>query len=186
MLSIPWADIWANIVAFLAVIADPLAVTTDMAIIAGVAMGALGIAVVVGGVLIVVWQIWLLRRTTRHSFEGDLNREYRAIRQSIPMDALTGKSVAGLKPEAQECIYNYLDLCNQQVYLRKNWRIGWSCWRIWKEGIKHHLSQPAIAKVWDEVRRRSPGSLSHLERLEKKDFGDPIFWILTAWKRDSE
>ncbi len=52
------------------------------------------------------------------------------------MDALIGKPINDKKDGLREIIYNYLDLCNEQTYLRQIKRISKNRWQGWNEGIK--------------------------------------------------
>lgn len=102
-------------------------------------------------------------------------------RRTAPCDVEVGevgKEVASeLKTETRELIYNYLDLCNEQTFLRKKNRITVETWRDWSAGMEAHLKKPAFQSIWGEVKQESPGSFSFLEQLEKERFSvDPRWW----------
>lgn len=146
------------------------------------------------GVLVVIYQIYKLNKTSRTTFEDSLNKEYRDLVSGIPVDVLMGASFRDMTEEqrrgVRECevrerIYNYLDLCNEQVHLRKTGRVGKDCWENWRAGIEDNLSpcrsgrppRPAFTEVWLEVKEKAPNTFSCLERLEKEGFrGDPKRW----------
>ena len=138
------------------------------------------IATVVGLILSLIAaarRVRELGKLNQAQFEDSLDKEYRKIIRGIPMDALLGKTVKGDNPELRELLYNYLDLCNGQIYLRKIGRVGDKRWQDWRDGIKHNLSLPEFAKVWKEVKREALGTFTWLERLEQESFGiDPINW----------
>ena len=71
------------------------------------------------GICIVAWQIRESRKLAQTSFEDDLDQQYRNLSMGIPVDALIGKPVDDKNGKIREIIYNYLDLCNEQIYLRK-------------------------------------------------------------------
>ena len=72
------------------------------------------------GVCIAAWQIWQSRKLAQTSFEDGLDQQYRKLAMDIPVDALIGKPVNDdKKADVREIIFNYLDLCNEQAYLRK-------------------------------------------------------------------
>ena len=98
----------------------------------------------------------------------------------IPVNALIGKSVADESKQAvREQIYNYLDLCNEQVYLRKKKRICYSRWVDWCAGVKENLEKPAFREVWEEIKKESPQTFSFLTQLEVQSFKcDPAKWQL--------
>ena len=76
------------------------------------------------GVCIAAWQIWESKKLAQTSFEDGLDQQYRNLAMDIPVDALIGKPVDDESGKLREIIYNYLDLCNEQIYLRKIKRIS--------------------------------------------------------------
>lgn len=88
----------------------------------------------------------------------------------IPVDALIDKPVDDRSGKLREIIYNYLDLCNEQIYLRKIKRISKNRWKDWNIGIKDNLSKPAFKVVWDEIKKTAPNTFTALESLEKNKF----------------
>lgn len=128
------------------------------------------------GVGIAAWQIWEARKLSSAEFEDSFDQQYRELLYSIPVDALLGKNLdEGKKKDAREVVYNYLDLCNEQVYQRSKRRVSKDRWHEWSLGISHNLSLPFFRLVWDEVKKETPGALSFLEKLEKEDFKiDPV------------
>jgi hypothetical protein len=70
-----------------------------------------------------------------------------------------------------------LDLCNEQVYLRKKKRICHARWVDWCAGIKENLEKPAFREVWEEIKKESPQTFSFLTQLEGHSFNcDPAKW----------
>ena len=130
------------------------------------------------GVAVAAWQIRESRKLTQSSFEDSLDKQYRDLAHGIPVDALIGKEIAeSQEHETRELIYNYLDLCNEQTFLRKKHKITEETWFDWCSGMEAHLQKPAFKTVWDEVKDQSPGSFSFLERLETEGFKvDPRRW----------
>ena len=129
------------------------------------------------GVFIAVWQIWESKKLAETSFENGLNQEYRELVRDIPMDALIGKPINDKNDGLREIIYNYLDLCNEQTYLRQIKRISKSRWKDWNEGIRDNLSKPAFKEVWDEIKETVPITFTALDLLEKSEFKiDPAKW----------
>ena len=77
----------------------------------------------------------------------------------------------------REIIYNYLDLCNEQTYLRQKKRISKNRWKEWNDGIKDNLAKPAFKEVWDEIKEKAPTTFTALDLLEKGEFKiDPAKW----------
>ncbi|MGQ7301774.1 hypothetical protein [Marinobacter nauticus] len=130
------------------------------------------------GVLIAAWQIWQSRKLASASFEDSYDQQYRELMYRVPVDALLGKKLNGHSHnEAREAIYNYLDLCNEQVYQRSKRRVSKARWAEWRSGIKDNLEKPLISGIWSEVKSNVPGSFSFLEQLEQSEFkSDPVRW----------
>lgn len=129
-------------------------------------------------VLVAAWQIRESRKYSVTAFEDSLDKQYREIIMQIPVDALIGKNIT---PEdqayARENVFNYLDLCNEQIYLRRKKRISKSRWVDWNEGIKGNLQKPIFQKVWAEVMEEAPGEFTDLTKLENNSFdSDPAQW----------
>lgn len=73
--------------------------------------------------------------------------------------------------------YHYIDLTNEQVFLRIQGRVTAATWRNWREGIEGHLSRPAFQRAWEEIKLRAPESFTELRRLCASDFReDPKSW----------
>lgn len=130
------------------------------------------------GVGIAAWQIRRNAEQTRTSFEDSLNKEYRELMRPIPFKALIGEVISEQEMEkSQEAIYNYLDFCNQQVYLRKQKRIRKSTWLEWQEGMQMNLSLPLFTEVTSKVFNELPAIFSELQKVQKSAFStDPAEW----------
>lgn len=129
------------------------------------------------GVAVAAWQIRESRKLAQSSFEDSLDQQYRDLAHGIPVDALLGKDIPAVDGETRELIYNYLDLCNEQIFLRKKNKITRETWRDWSKGMEAHLAKPAFKHVWDEVKQEAPGGFSFLEKLEQEGFSnDPSTW----------
>lgn len=128
------------------------------------------------GVGVAAWQIWEGRKLSQTTFEDSLDQQYRNLVKEIPVDVLLGKPVQdNKKNETREIIYNYLDLCNEQAFLRKKKRISKERWIEWNEGIKENIEKPGFKEVWDEVKKEAPSTFSSLNQLERSNFKiDPI------------
>lgn len=130
------------------------------------------------GVAIATWQIWRNAEQTKTSFEDSLNKEYRELMRRIPFKALIGEEMNEQEiKKSQEAIYNYLDFCNQQVYLRKKKRIRKSTWLEWQEGIQINMGLPVFKKVSSKVFNELPEVFSELQRVRTSAFStDPAKW----------
>ena len=132
------------------------------------------------GIVAIFGTIWQTYQSNRIRFEDSLNKEYRGLMRPIPVDVLN-ESISTVRDsspelrEARECIYNYFDLCNQQIYLRKIKRISDSCWSDWRDGIRGNFFLPSFKEVWEEDVKR--GTFTHLEDIADSGFkDDPKDW----------
>src|SRR5438876_7925640 len=119
------------------------------------------------GVFLACWQIWLTKLQARTVFEDSLAREYRDLAQRLPIGALLGETLSEAEQRnALDDFFHYIDLSNEQVFLRMKKRVSRDTWLNWRDGIRSNLSRPAFHAAWEEVRARSQGSFSELRRLE--------------------
>jgi hypothetical protein len=145
------------------------------------AIGSIGTAV---AVFVAALQVRKSTQQARTDFEDDLSREYREVARSIPLKAHLGREL--MEEEVEQALlglYQYIDLTNEQIFLRMNGRISKATWLNWVDGIKSNLGRPAFTKAWAQIKDGSSGSFEELRRLEVSGFADdPRRWI-PAWKR---
>jgi hypothetical protein len=137
-----------------------------------------GIATAIA-VLVAAWQLRRGTAQARIDFEDDLSREYRDLARSIPVKAFLGSELSEKEfKEAFPSLYRYVDLSNEQVFLRMNGRISRATWISWRDGIRSNLQRPAFAEAWFRVKEGSKGSFEELRKIEKENFlGDPRRWV---------
>ena len=130
------------------------------------------------GVGIAASQLIASQRQSITQFEDALNREYREIIQKIPIKALLGEELS--EQEYQKSLdnfYYYIDLTNEQIFLRKKRRVRKSTWQNWCDGIHSNLSRPAFYRAWEEIKRRSDRNFQELRMLEERNYmSDPAKW----------
>jgi len=116
------------------------------------------------------------RRATTQ-FENELVSEYRNIVNEIPLEALLSEELSQSEHEQNlPEFYRYIDLSNEQIFLRQENQISEKTWRNWCEGIESNFSKPAFERAWCEVKRRSD-SFCELRKLHGEDFDtDPLLW----------
>lgn len=137
-----------------------------------------GVATAIG-VAIAAWQLRMSRKLAQLSFEDSLNKEYRSLAKDIPVNALIGEDINEHPEfsEVRECIYNYVDLCNEQIFLRKKGRITESTWREWAVGMQMNLNKPTFRRVWSEIKGALPQEFQELRKAEETHFKlDPRMW----------
>lgn len=126
-----------------------------------------------------VIQLWRSHEQSKTNFEDSLTQQYREIIKNIPIDVLLGEEIVyGKYKSSLDHFYRYIDLCNEQVFLRQEDRIRKSTWKNWQEGIQSNLNRPAFEKAWKEIKgRSSEDSFTELKRLEECGFcKDPLEW----------
>ncbi len=119
--------------------------TIDWNMVSSVATAVGSVATAIG-VIFGAWQIRLSKKQSQAEFEDKLDQQYRIISMELPVDVLIGKAPdADEKNQVRELIYNYLDLSNEQVYLRAKGRISTYTWQSWSAGIKAHLARETFS-----------------------------------------
>ena len=77
------------------------------------------------GVGLTAWGLYLGRRQARVTFEDSITGDYREIVRRLPIEALLGQDVDETVIEASLLdFYAYIDLTNEQIFLRAKGRIG--------------------------------------------------------------
>jgi hypothetical protein len=130
------------------------------------------------GVGFAAWQLLQAHRQATTSFEDSVAREYRSIAHSLPVGALLGDVLTEEQfQEALDEFYHYIDLSNEQVFLRCQGRVSREAWQNWRDGIRDNLSKPAFKAAWDHVKSKAPHSFHELRSLEATQFSvDPKGW----------
>jgi hypothetical protein len=149
--------------------------TYDWDVINSVATSIGSIATAIG-VIFGAWQIRLSKKQSQAEFEDNFDQQYRVLTMEIPVDVLIGK-----QPKLEdanrvrELIYNYLDLTNEQTYLRAKGRISNHTWRSWCSGIKSHMERPTFKAVYNETSQNS--GFTYLDKLVANNYkSDPSEW----------
>lgn len=133
------------------------------------------------GVFMAYWQLRLMKRLAVTEFEDGLAHEYRELCGRLPTKALLGKELTEEEyRKALDELIHYIDLCNEQVFLRKKGRVSESTWFNWCEGIRSNLELPAFARAWKEI-KDCCHNFRELRQLEKEQFrNDPALWTEAA------
>ncbi|MDD9158392.1 hypothetical protein PVK64_19695 [Aliivibrio sp. S4TY2] len=134
----------------------------NIATTAATVIGFISVIVTVVGVWLALGQLKITRKVIQTDFENSIDQQYRQIIQGIPVDILIGQ-VETPNSETRELIFNYLDLCNEQIYLYSKKRISDERWQDWESGIEDNLKNKAIFNVWQEVKESA--SFSYLSEF---------------------
>src|SRR5688500_13064586 len=128
---------------------------------------AIGTAVTAVGVFMAGWQIKESRRLSRTEFEDGLAHQYREIIREIPVKALLGDRLEPAELNvALQFFYSYIDLTNDQIFLRQQGRVSAETWENWRDGIKSFMSMPAFVAAWQKIKDKPTTKFDELRRLE--------------------
>jgi hypothetical protein len=107
-----------------------------------------------------------------------MNKEYRDIIQRIPYKALIGEELRASEIDATNNeIYNYMDLCNEQIYLRMSNRVRKKTWNNWQEGMSTNFSLHAFENTSTEVFKKLPSNFNELQKVKQLGYKtDPRKW----------
>lgn len=128
-------------------------------------------------VLFLVYQLWQRKKQFTTEFEDKLTSDYRDIVYEIPVDALLDDSdIEGYEGELKD-YYRYIDLSNDQVFLRQEGRISKSTWENWRVGIENNMNRDDFERAWSDIKHRSPNSFNELRKLRDPNTrNDPLYW----------
>lgn len=130
------------------------------------------------GVAVAVWQIFRSNMQQRTNFEDSLTKEYREIIRRIPYKALIGDDLCeNDKITAYNEIYNYMDLCNEQIFLRMSGRVREKTWNNWQEGMLTNFSLKVFDRASQEIFSKLRHNFKELQKVQESGYkSDPIKW----------
>lgn len=140
-------------------------------------------------VLILAYQLRQRKKQFTTEFEDHLTDRYRDIIYQTPTEALLRNTDADTDEYAGELkdYYRYIDLTNEEIFLRQEGRVSKSTWENWKAGIETHLDRPDFENAWEELQARAPNSFNELRNFEGDCLPDnPRYWEYPwrAWVED--
>lgn len=130
------------------------------------------------GVFFAWYQIRRTGDLHRTQFEDSLSKEYRELVQRIPIKVFLGQDLTPDEFEqAKPVLFHYLNLTNDQIFLRSKDRISRAVWEDWREGIQSNIVDiKAIRELWSDIKQNSQ-NFHELRKLEESNFNDdPINW----------
>ena len=130
------------------------------------------------GVFLVFGQIRLTKKLANTQFEDSMAKEYRELAAKIPTKALLGEDLTEDEyKDTFDEFYHYIDLSNEEIFLRQRNRVTKETWKYWLDGIESNLSRPAFKRAWEEIKARNQDSFMELRHLEESSFqDDPRYW----------
>ncbi|TLU54327.1 MAG: hypothetical protein FDX02_04985, partial [Chlorobium sp.] len=88
------------------------------------------------GVVLVVFQLKTTKDIAQLQFEDSMAKEYRNLVHRLPTKALLGQELSDWEfQKAFDEFFHYIDLSNEQVFLRQQGKVGQEVWTNWSEGI---------------------------------------------------
>ncbi len=118
------------------------------------------------------------RKQFKTQFEDGLVEEYRTIARNLPIGALLGDELDDETIEDNlKWFYCYIDLSNEQVFLRREGRVSRETWKNWEDGIESQLSRPAFERAWKQIKEESGKNFQDIQKVNDKEFDtDPNNW----------
>ncbi|HKT47829.1 MAG TPA: hypothetical protein VJP87_09935, partial [Candidatus Acidoferrales bacterium] len=104
------------------------------------AIDAISNCVVATGVFAALYQIRSAKEQDAVAFEDKLNIEYREIIRTVDVNVMLGDALPA--QNYLSSIYNYFDLCNEQIFLRQRGRVSDRRWDEWIDGMEGNFSLP--------------------------------------------
>lgn len=152
----------------------------------GASLGDAAAAATALGVVLTAIALFLARGQARTQFEDSVVAQYRdLIRPELVSEVFLADAfdqLSEVERSRLSKIYLYLDLCNEQVFLRAIGRVSRSTWRIqWSPGISQNLKSGPIEKAWREI-QVATGDFEELRAFEGGDWSDPRSWE-PFWRR---
>jgi hypothetical protein len=142
-------------------------------------LGAVGTA---AAAIFAAIQLWIGRRRAQTAFEDSLTAAYRGVMEELPVEAFMRSGLRRKDVKRHlSAFYRYIDLCNEQVFLRQIGRISGETWIQWCGGIASNLRKPGFADAWRYVRDHSD-DFDELRKLADSSFrDDPRDWHRPRW-----
>lgn len=133
------------------------------------------------GVVLVAVQLKLSGAQTRTGIEDELTRQYREMCERLPPQAFFDGADADEELAIEDHLVAfaaYLDLCNQQIFLRSEGRVSRDTWVMWADGMRDNLvERDAFRRAWDYLAPKMSRSFNELRALEKLGWAeDPRDW----------
>ena len=125
------------------------------------------------GVAIAAMGIWQGRRTEQLQFELTFTERYRVISDRLPLVTLQSGDLSATEDHERE-IFDYMELCEEQMHYRAHNRISSATWADWSIGIQRNLNQGNMHQVCTRLMKKSPHRFDRLaEALGEDEVWDP-------------
>jgi hypothetical protein len=122
------------------------------------------------------YQIWQRGKQFTTQFEDDLDEKYRNIIYDLPIESLLDTSDSEEYTGELKDYFRYIELCNQQIFLRQRGRITKSTWDDWSDGIDSNFKRTDFQTAWKEIKKETK-SFEELRKYLDSDYqDDPRYW----------
>jgi hypothetical protein len=129
------------------------------------------------GALIVIFQLYQRRRQFKTEFEDKLTSDYREIIYEIPVESLLDEEHDRDVEQNLKDYYRYIDLTNDQIFLRKEGRVSKSTWEEWAAGIEANFKLEDFNKSWKIIHDSNPDIFNEIQNFLDPDMhDDPRYW----------
>ncbi|KQC08027.1 MAG: hypothetical protein APR54_05160 [Candidatus Cloacimonas sp. SDB] len=119
------------------------------------------------GIFIAVIQLIYSYGHSITRFEDEVSKEYREIIKPIPTEAILGEELSDDEFKKHlESIFSYIDLSNEEIFLRQRGRVSRKTWDYWRSGILSNMKKPVFKKAWDiiiEANKKHPDNKTFAE-----------------------
>lgn len=132
---------------------------------------------------VAIWQLLFHARQMHRDLEMHFVDQYWKIMESTSDKwRLSGFEIKTTSKEDIRAIYEYLQLCEDEIDLRMNARVTDSTWEFWARGIAATLNNANFRKVLDSLPKSSFPRLREMISSKNPDTYDPLKKPL-VWRR---
>jgi hypothetical protein len=105
------------------------------------------------GIFAVGWQLVLNRRQMMAEFERTFGERYERIIRDVPLPMLIGQVEDPTNDAtALRAFFDYFELCEEELYYRRQGKVSRSTWKDWWEGIALNFRRPAFRTAWAHLK----------------------------------
>ena len=131
------------------------------------------------GVAVAAWQLRIVRLQDKSAFERQFSDRYRTIRERLPLMALIGNedgiSWDECDDDLKRALFDYFELCEEEVFYRSVRRVSKRTWFEWAEGMQSNLRNPVFRVGWHELSAAAPQQFTDFRAVINAEgsFSDP-------------
>jgi len=123
------------------------------------------------GLVGVAWQLVLNRRKMTAAFERTFVDRYEKIIQNVPLRILLGGKVDPVKsPDVLRAMFDYFELCEEELYFRKKRKVSDTTWNDWSEGMALHLRKFGFKAAWMHLSEATAGAQESAKLIRNEQF----------------